>query len=295
MTKLSDWVEETRVYLDGDRAEELNVLDADYTAGVGSMVFRNSTGSIGAGAVLSVGGNTLRVLGLNAVNRTATVVGGTNGSSDTSVPAGTIVRVNPRFTDAQITTALNRELKRLSNPRLGLYRVGADEFSYNPAIQGYDLTGIAGLQRVLEVRRQEPGPSKGWPKVPSGLWEVQRPANTTDFPSGFALRVKEGTSGYLIHAVYAASYTTLVNLTDDVSLSGLHEEAWDIPPIAAAIRVMAGREIARNATRTQGDSRTAQEVPPGAVAASPRNLQVLFDLRVGEEAARLRSQHATAF
>ena len=50
---------------------------------------------------------------------------------------------------------------------------------------------------------------------------------------------------------------------------------------------MAGREIKRNFTESQGDTRRAGEVAPGAVMQSSRNLQILRQQRITAESARL--------
>ena len=52
---------------------------------------------------------------------------------------------------------------------------------------------------------------------------------------------------------------------------------------------MAGREIKRDFTESQGDTRRAGEVPAGAVAASSRNLQILRQQRITSEAAKLEA------
>jgi hypothetical protein len=57
------------------------------------------------------------------------------------------------------------------------------------------------------------------------------------------------------------------------------------------MRLMAGREVKRNFTESQGDTRRAEEVPSGAVANSMLQLQRLRRDRVMAEAARLNRQY----
>jgi hypothetical protein len=54
---------------------------------------------------------------------------------------------------------------------------------------------------------------------------------------------------------------------------------------------MAGREIKRALTETQGDTRRAQEVPSGAANASLNGLRVQRQNRIVAERARLDAQY----
>jgi len=301
---VADWVEDTRAYLEGDRPGEVNQLDAAYTAGSGTMTLRYALGGVVAGSVLSVGTNTVRVLSTNQVSKTVTVQAGWNRSTDADAAAGTAVRVNPRFTDHRIVSALNGTLRTLSAPGNGLYQVGQTVILFDAAVQGYDLGAVTGLTRVLEVRRDTGGPSQAWARLRAGEWELQRSAPTADFPSGVALRINVGNVGvgwgpfgglgvtaFNLQVVYAADFTEQADPAADVAATGIPPTAYDVPPLGAAVRLMAGREVPRNDTKAQGDARRSQEVPPGAVAASYRGLAALFAQRVGEEAARLRTRY----
>ena len=61
--------------------------------------------------------------------------------------------------------------------------------------------------------------------------------------------------------------------------------------VGAQIRLMAGREVKRNFTESQGDTRRAEEVPAGAVGNSITNLLRLRRDRIQAEAARLARQY----
>lgn len=293
MTSTSQWIAEARDHLEGDQSFEANQLASPYVAAAGTLAFTQALGNIGAGAWLSIGTNTFLVLSVDAGAKTATVLGGQRGTTDANAASGALVRVNPRFSDFQIVTAINRHLATLSSPTHGLYRVGTALIDYTDTVDGYDLDGVTGLIRALEVRRQKSGTSLAWPRVPTSQWDVDRSADTTDFPSGMALRFLQclPDTGYQVQLVYARSFTavSVSDLTADVSTSGISAEAEDIPPLGAAVRLMSGREVPRNITGTQGGARRSQEVPPGAVANSYRGLLGLWQQRVQEENARLRA------
>jgi hypothetical protein len=63
--------------------------------------------------------------------------------------------------------------------------------------------------------------------------------------------------------------------------------------LGAQIRLMAGREVKRNFTESQGDTRRGDKVPAGAVGNSINNLLRLRRDRITAEAARLNRQYPT--
>jgi hypothetical protein len=295
VTTLNGWIAETRDHLEGNRSEEANRV-ASYTAGSGVLTVQDALGNIGAGTHLSIGLNDLLVTSANPLTKQVNVVGGVRGSVDATAVVNDMVRVSPRFSDYQIFRALNRHLPTLSSPRVGLYRVGTVELDYVASLEGYDLTGVSDFVRPLDVRRQTYGPSMSWPTIESILWDVVESAPTADFPSGLALRVRGGHTGLAVQLVYARSFSPIAaNLAAEVSTTGLTADQEDIPPLGAAYRLMAGREIPRNAATSQGDARRAEEVPPGAVARSYAGIVGLWSQRVEEEAARLRSHYPVSW
>jgi len=233
----------------------------------------------------------MRVLTVNGLTKTATVIAGQNGSTDAAGAINDLVRVTPRFTDHQIVREINRHLASLSSPKNGLYAVASVELAYTASVESYNLSAT-GLIRVLEVRRETYGPSGAWPRVTAGMWELDRTADATDFASGVSLRVREGNTGLGVQVVYAKTFTPIATvLATDVSATGISTEQEDIPPLGAAVRLMSGREVSRSSPNSQGDSRRSNEVPPGAVGASYRGLVGLWQARVFEESARLRAMY----
>lgn len=292
MTTVQQWVDRTRQYLQSGYTSERNQLAANYTAGSGTLTFKYPLGGITKGAKLSVGLNTFYVWDVNPSTLTATVTAAEGGSTDVNLTSGATVHVRPLFPDFDVFNALNEEVQSLSSPQSGLFQVKTIDLTYNSAIDGYDISATD-IQSIYEVRFQEPGPFKDWPRVPAHEWVLERKAFVTDFPSGTALRLNRGGwPGYDVRVTYMAPYASFAALTDDVtSVCGVSAQAADIPPIGAAVRLIAGREIKRNFTEAQPDTRRAEEVPPGAVANSSRSLMLLRQQRIAEEAARLRAQY----
>jgi len=77
------------------------------------------------------------------------------------------------------------------------------------------------------------------------------------------------------------------------STGGVQETLTDILAIGTQIRLMSPREVKRNFTESQGDTRRADEVSVGAVGNSFSQLQRLRRDRIQAEAARLSRAYPT--
>jgi hypothetical protein len=285
------WVDQTRRYLMGGLGEQRNTLSVAYTAGSGSLTFTYPLGAIQVGARLSIGLNTFYVWATSG--SIATVTGGEDGSTDVNAANGAMVRVNPRFTDYDIWAALADDLNDLSSPTAGLFGINSTDLTYNPARTGYDMgaTAATNLIDIYEVKYLTPGPEKDNPHLPSYGYRLNRQSSLTDAASGLELQIlrpgAELISGYNVRVVWKSILVIPATTATDVSTVGLQTSAYDLPPMGAAIDLMAGREIKRNFTETQGDTRRATEVPPGAILQSSRGLQQRRQVRIAAEAARL--------
>ena len=288
---VSDWVAKTRGYILNGVQEERNKLSAAYSKGGTTLTFQYPLNGIQPGARISVGLNTFYVWA--TAGNTATVSGGEDGASDQDLDSGTIVRVRPRFTDHEIVDAVNDELRDLSSPYNGLFSMNEVEFTYESAYTGFELDA-PDLIQVYEVRWQDSGSQRDWPRMPSTEYRIVQNAPTSDFGSGTAIFVYGGAeSGRPIRVLYKANFTTVNSLSSGVRITGLPETAWDIPPMGAAIKLMASREIKRNLTESQGDPRRANEVQAGALAASYRGLAAIRAARIAAERSRLDAQYPT--
>ena len=77
----------------------------------------------------------------------------------------------------------------------------------------------------------------------------------------------------------------------DISTRQLPNTAYDIPSLGAALKLQSMREPQRNFNTAQGDSRRAEEVPPGAQLRSVPALQIPYERRIKEEARRLKRMY----
>ena len=291
MTNAADWVAETRQMLLGGINEERNKLSAAYTAGGTTLQFQYPMGGIQAGARISIGLNTFYVWSVSG--QVATVSGGEEGTTDANAASGDVVRVRPRWTDNEILSALNFDLNDLSSPQHGLFRVQSKTFTYDSTIDGYNMSSVASdVLSIIEVRYQTTDDTKLWPRIPSTQYRFVRDMPTTDFASGLALILYEpANSGYSVYVTFRRPFSQLTTLSTAKTDTGLLTTAYDLPPLGAAISLMAGREIKRALTETQGDTRRAQEVPTGAANVSLNGLRVQRQNRIISERARLDAQY----
>jgi len=269
--------------------EQRNKLAGAIDASVTSMSFLYDLAGLASGAKVSVGLEDVHVWDTNTSAKTATVQRGDFGSAPAAHAVGDLVTVNSRFSDAQILRAVNDELAALSSPSNGLYRMRSVDLTYNASLNGYDMVGVTNVLSIWQLRYKATGSEKDWPLIGKDLFKYQRDLSTSEFASGQAVFIHDyAQPGNAVRVWYRAPFDPLVTVTDNVAtVTGLHAEAHDLLSIGAAIRLTAGREIKRNFDESQGDTRRADEVPPGAQLGGMRALMAYRKMRLGEEAQRL--------
>jgi hypothetical protein len=114
---------------------------------------------------------------------------------------------------------------------------------------------------------------------------------TTDFASGFVLAIDSHVRSGSLRISYKDKYTEFASEASTLASTGAGTELADLLVLGAQIRLMASREIKRNFTEAQGDTRRADEVPAGAINASITNLLRMRRDRIQAEAARLARQY----
>lgn len=291
MTTFQDLIHETRHILMTGQPDRLNVLTSsiDNSPATTSITFTYDLNGVTAGTIICIGLEEMHVVSVSgqAAGSNATVIRAVNGSTITSHTAADIIQVNPQFSDFRISKYINQALLSLSAQ--GLFRILAVEFNFNPAQSGYNLNA-PNLIDVWRVRYNEPGPENIWPVIPPTSYRLDQDADTTDFPQ--SIQILFYTGGYPGHAIrvsYRAGFTPLTALTDNVlSVSGLHTEAHDLPPLSSAIDLLAGREIKRSFLNRQPEPRRQQEVPSGSANQSMVPLLKIYKDRLSQESRRLK-------
>lgn len=285
---VSELIEETRRQIFSGTREERNKLAADITAPTNIIPVTYPLGQITRGAKLSIELEDIYVW--DASGTTVTPVDrGQWGSAIAAHPNGAVIHVNPKFSNWEIFNALNDELNSLSSPVNGLYRVASTELVYNPVISGYDYTGTD-LISVFEVRYGTFGPSREY--TVSQDWEYSSDL-TDEFTGGSAIFVRDAVVGQPVIIKGKFAFTPLTaSLLADTSSTGIPATAVDILSLGAAWRLTSGLEITRNLSTSQGDTRRANEVPPGGNLGASRELGRLREIRIREEASRLNAKYS---
>jgi hypothetical protein len=222
--------------------------------------------------------------------KTLTVERGFNGTTAASHTADEIITVSPRFPRAQVLEAVNDEIRDLSSPLNGLFQVKTLDIDYNGSDTMINLTNVTEIIDLLSVSvRYMVDDYPVARKV-----RLVRDVPTDDFASGYALRFDQGVFPGRLRIVYKAPYVTASTESSDINTTGgIQDTVTDIVAIGAQLRLMSPREIKRNFTESQGDTRRAAEVPAGAVGGSTTNLQRLRRDRIQAEAARLKRSYPT--
>jgi hypothetical protein len=287
-----DLISETRRHLDSGSRPEINRLSGAAAAADTTVTLEFAMGGITQGSVLALELELVYVW--SVAGQVATVQRGWLGSTAATHADDTVVWVNPRWSDFSIYRALMEEIRSYSSPVVGLYQMKTVDLTYNSARTGYDLTGVTDLIDVYELRWK--GYTTGeWPRI--ARWSLTRDMATSEFASGTALLLYDGAGpGRTIRVRYKAPYGTLsatyaTDASDTTSSAGLHTEAHDIPPLGAAARLVAPRDVKRSFTEAQPESRAAADVPPGTSSRAAGALLGLRNQRLREESARLHAKY----
>ncbi len=270
--------------------EQRNKLSVAINSTTTTVVVSYDPDGIRAGQVIEIDSELFYVWEASVGTRTLTVERGWNGTTPASHSVGAIVTVNPRFPRAQILEALNDELQDLSSPVHGLFQIKSFDLNYNGSDIMIDLPEVTNIIDLVSVQVRQIATE--YPLIRKV--KLVRDLPTDDFPSTYALKFEQGCRPGRIRVVYKAPFTPLANESQNLNLyAGLPDSCEDIINLGVQIRLMAPRELKRNFTESQGDTRRADEVQAGAVSNSINNLIRMRRDRIIAEAARLARQYPT--
>jgi len=290
MTTTAVVIDRTLRQLLSGTVEARNKLTTTLTSVSTSVVVDYPLEGLRAGQVCEIDSELMYIWSTDVPTKTLTVQRGFNNSTAAAHTAGAVITVNPRFPRAQVLEAVNDELSDLSSPMHGLFQVKTLNIDYNGSDAMINLTGVTSIIDLLTVSVRYM--TDDYPiarKI-----RLVRDMPTDDFASGFALRFDQAVFPGRLRVVYKAPYTaTAAEATDINSTCGVQETATDIVALGAQIRLMSPREIKRNFTESQGDTRRSEEVATGAIANSTANLIRLRRDRITAEAARLARAYPT--
>lgn len=280
---VSDLIEETRRLLFTGAREERNKLNGAVTNVATTLTCTYPLGSISRGSKLSIDLEDMYVWDTSSLT-VSPIDRGQYGSIAAAHTSLSTIHVNPKFSNWEIFNAVNDEINDLSSPMNGLYYIGVDEIEYNPSIQGYSYLAT-GLLDIYDVQYEVTGPSLAW--YQSADYELSRNMGA-NFAAGSALFIRDAYPHRSVLVKGKFAFTELAPaMTTNLTTSNVPSTAYDILSLGAAMRLTAPREIRRNFNEVQGDTRRAEEVPPGANLGGSRELARLRNDRIRAERARL--------
>jgi hypothetical protein len=290
MTTAATVIDRTLRQLLSGTVEPRNKLASSINSSATSVVTTYPLEGLRAGQVCEIDSELMYIWATDSGTKTITVERGFNGTTAASHTADAGITVSPRFPRSQILEAVNDEIRDLSSPLHGLFQVKTLNIDYNGSDLMINLTGVTDIIDLLSVSvRYMVDDYPVARKV-----RLVRDVPTDDFASGYALRFDQGVFPGRLRVVYKAPYVTASTESSDVNTTGgIQDTVTDIIALGAQIRLMSPREMKRNFTESQGDTRRAAEVPAGAIASSITNLQRLRRDRIQAEAARLMRSYPT--
>lgn len=288
MSTLDQVVTKTKSKLSGAVGrDKINTLNDNYNSSVTTIGLTYTPGSeIVSGVIIEIDYEQMMVV--SNVSTTVTVIRGWNGTTPASHTTGTVVYVEPRFPRQSILDEVSNELRALPQT---IYTTGTAVLTFASNVNRVDLTGATGIvYRVLNADRAS-FEGNTYPGFKPTL-QIIRNADTSVFPSGYAVAIESGLSygeTATVRVVYAKALatTTLTSATDLQSTVGLPLTAEDILMFGAASRLMYDKESLRLDFTRQGQSRAAEEVPPDVQGRQAQRWRLEADRRTSEEAMRL--------
>jgi hypothetical protein len=284
VTTIADLVADARRMTYGSMTEQINVIYANAPSGATTLTMELDVTGMTPGSVLCSGLNVWYVKTVNAGTREVYVIPGYDNSPQEAVAVGDIVFIKPRVTTWFLFTAINDEIRKLSSPMNGLYRVGTWVTDVSPTYQTYEVPSEAlDMTNILRVRYRWPGTPDVWSDIrtSSYRWIVSETGNKIQL----LVNIPSGTE---IEFTYKAPFVEAASLADDpIADCGLAQTMLDIPPLGAAATLLKTTDSRRNQIGVQGDARRAGEVGSGANLSSAAMMDRDYKGRVQDEYARL--------
>ena len=284
MATVGDLVADVRRRVYGSMTENVNLFQTSASAGQTNLQLELGVDGIQKGMLLSSGLNVWFVKGVYSTDNTVFVIPGYDNSPKNAVTAGDMLYVRPRMTDWFAFNAINDQLRSMSSPDSGLYKIGTWVADVDPTYQTYEVpVEAADMVNILRVRWRWPGTTDVWSSLAPRHYRWQY--STEQNIIRLLISIPSGTE---IEFTYKGLFTQATSLDDDpVADLGLSDSMLDIPALGAAVELLFTTESRRTQISTQGDSRRPDEVPVSSNSAIAGQLARLYKARVQEEMSRL--------
>jgi hypothetical protein len=290
MSTVGTVIDRTVRQLMSGTVEERNKTTLAINATVTSVTFQYDLSGIRPGGVIQIDNELMYVWEISAGSKSVTVERGWNGTTAAAHAASSVATVDPKFPRAQILEAMNAELDDLASPMNGLFQIKILELNYN----GTDLmVNLPTTDKIIDLI------SVSLRYISTDYIKVRRcrlirDLPNDDFNTGYAIRFDEQVRAGRMVIVYKSPFSNITTESQNIqNVTGLPTSCEDILIIGSQIRLVGPREIKRNFTESQGDTRRPDEVPSGSVSNSITNLLRMRRDRITSEAAKLMRQYPT--
>jgi hypothetical protein len=290
MSTVGTVVDRTVRQLMSGTVEERNKTVGALTATSTSIVFQYELLGLRQGGVIQIDSELMYIWEIFPGSKSATVERGWNGTAAAAHVAGSVTILDPKFPRAQILEAINAEIDDLSSPMHGLFQVKSLELNYNGTSLMVNLPTTDKIIDLISVSLRYI--ATDYPKI--RRCRLIRDLPNDDFNSGYAIRFDEQVRAGRLIVVYKTPFSNVTSESQNLqNIAGFPTTAEDILMMGAQIRLVSPREIKRNFTESQGETRRSDEVPTGSVSSSINNIIRMRRDRITAEAARLARQYPT--
>jgi len=292
MPTLSDIIDEVKTNLQGYTLRQDRIT---YLANAGGISTSATTVTVGsttnlAKGVIEIEDELLLVDTYDKASNTLTIMPGFGRGYQHSTAAShaqySPVIIAPAFPRASIKQAINDTINSVY-PKL--WANTSTTLTYNPAVTTYALP--ADIEDITTLSWESVGPSKEW--VPIGNWRHDPMANTTAFPTGNSVSIRDRiTPGRTIQVAYRKAPTILTNASDEfTTVSGLPSTCRDVIALGAAYKMLSYLDAGRvNLTSAEADAADTK-IPSNAGGTVAKYIFALFQQRLNEESAKMSGQY----
>jgi len=290
MSTVGTVIDRTVRQLMSGTVEERNKVTTAITATATSVSFQYDLNGMRPGGVIQIDNELMYIWETSAGSKTVIVERGWNGTTATTHVVNSIAIVDPKFPRAQILEAINAEIDDLSSPMNGLFQIKNIELNYNGTWSMINLPTTDKIIDLVSVSLRYL--ATDYPKI--RRCRLIRDLPNDDFNTGYGIRFDEQVRAGRMIVTYKAPFTNVTTEAQNLqNIAGFPSSAEDILIMGAQIRLVSPREVKRNFTESQGDTRRAEEVPAGSISNSLTNLMRMRRDRITAEAAKLARKYPT--
>jgi hypothetical protein len=292
---LGTMIDETLINLAGytlnqDRSTYLTAAVTSLTSPSSNptILSLHSTDNVGKG-IIEIDTELMWVDSFDRIANTATIAPygrGYLGTSATTHAVDARVTIAPTFPRYVVQKAINDTIAAMGSK---ISAVKQTTFTWNAAVNTYGFNNLK-IENILRMTWQDIGPSEEW--IGIRRWDFDPFAEEATWGAGAqTVTIYDYiTAGRTVKIMYATEPTTLSNVSDPFSDTGLPASCQDVVTLGAAYRLISYLDPARvSQTSPQADEIDSRR-PFGSSQNVTRQLYALYTQRLTEETSRQQNQ-----